>query len=81
MATAAMKVRKTIETEVPNLGERIKKARKNNSTPLTALAAKAGMTTANWYAIEAEDMKALPLETLRRIEGVLGIDLGVTFDS
>ena len=44
------------------------------------LAASAGMTAANWYVIEAEEIKALPIETLRRIEEVLGVDFGVEFD-
>jgi hypothetical protein len=38
------------------------------------------MTTMNWYKIEAEDTKALPIETLRRIEEVLGVDFRVSFD-
>lgn len=80
MTTTAMKVRKTIDIDVPGLGEEIKKARKNSPRSLTALAAEAEMTTANWYAIENEDLKALPLETLRRIEGVLKINLGVSFN-
>jgi hypothetical protein len=37
------------------------------------------MTTMNWYRIEAEETKALPIETLRRIEDVLGMDFGVQF--
>jgi transcriptional regulator with XRE-family HTH domain len=77
----AMKVRKITDVEIPKLGERIKKARKKDSRPLTVLAAAAGMTTANWYAIEGEEIKNLPIETLRKIEAVLDIDLNVKFDS
>jgi hypothetical protein len=73
-----MKVRRIIEVEVPGLGQRIKRARKMDPRPLTYLAAAAEMTTANWYAIEAEDIKSLPVETLRKIEQVLEIDLGVS---
>ncbi|MBN3950107.1 MAG: XRE family transcriptional regulator [Nostoc sp. NMS7] len=35
------------------------------------------MSVANWYAIEQEWIKVLPLPTLRRIEQVLGIEFGV----
>lgn len=80
MAKTLMRVRKTIDIDVPGLGQRIRelrKARKSDSRSLTELAAAAGMTTANWYAIEAEEIKALPIETLRRIEEVLGVDFGV----
>lgn len=70
-----------MDKEVPGLGQRIKDIRKADSRSLTRLAADAGMTTANWYAIESEEIKALPIETLRRIEEVLGVDLGVHFDN
>lgn len=75
-----MKVRRTTDVEVPNLGQKIREARKTDPRSLTELAAAAGMTTANWYVIEAEEIKALPVETLRRIEQVLGTSFDVEFD-
>lgn len=75
-----MKVKKVIEIEVPELGKRIKKAREANKRSLTDLCAAAGMTTANWYRIESEDTKSLPIETLRKIEDVLGVDFGVILE-
>ncbi len=75
-----MKVRQVKEIDGLELGRRIREARKKDSRSLVELAAKAKMTTANWYVIEDERIKALPLETLRRIEKVLGIDLGINFD-
>ena len=38
------------------------------------------MTPMNWYKIEAEETKGLPIETLRKIEELLGVDFGVKFD-
>lgn len=79
-----MKVVRTIEVEVPDLGDRIKKAREKakatNGRSLTQLAAMAGMTTANWYRIEGEKFNSLPFETLKRIESALDTDFGVFID-
>jgi len=80
MSKLSMKVRKVIDVDIPNLGDKIKDARKADSRSLTQLAAAAGMTTANWYTIEAEEIKALPAETLQRIEEVLGISFGARFE-
>ncbi len=74
-----MKVRKIIDVEIPGLGERIRRARKIDKRPLTEIAEKVGMSPMNWYKIEAEETKALPEETLKKIEEVLGVDLGVNF--
>jgi transcriptional regulator with XRE-family HTH domain len=75
-----MKVRKVIEVEVPELGESIRKAREADSRSLAEICRQIPMTTMNWYRIEAEETKALPIETLKRIEEVLGVDFGVKFD-
>jgi len=75
-----MKVRKIVEREFPGLGARIKQAREANPRSLIQLCAEIDMTPANWYKIENEETKFLPLETLRRIEGVLEMDLEVNLD-
>lgn len=75
-----MKVKKVIEVEVPGLGDRIRKAREADSRSLAEICRQIPMTTMNWYRIEAEETKALPVETLRRIEEVLGVDFEVKFD-
>ena len=75
-----MKVRKIIEVEVPGLGDRIRKIREADSRSLAEICRQIPMTTMNWYRIEAEETKALPIETLKRIEEVLGVDFGVKFD-
>jgi len=77
---ALMKVRKIVEREFPGLGARIKQAREANPRSLIQLCAEIDMTPANWYKIENEETKFLPLETLRRIEGVLEMDLEVNLD-
>ena len=65
------------EIDVPELGQRIRDARHESGRTITQLAAEADISVANWYAIEQERIKVLPLPTLRRIEQVLGIEFGV----
>ncbi len=81
VAGTLMKVRKVIEIEVPGLGSRIRQAREVDSRSLAEICRQVPMTTMNWYRIEAEETKALPIETLRRIEEVLGVDFEVSFDN
>ncbi|MDJ0593071.1 MAG: helix-turn-helix transcriptional regulator [Pleurocapsa sp. MO_226.B13] len=75
-----MKIRKNIDVEVPGLGEEIRKARKLDRRSLIQICELVDMTPMNWYKIEAEETKALPIETLRKIEAVLGVDFGVKLD-
>ena len=75
-----MKVSKTVEREFPGLGARIKSARENDPRSLIQLCAAIGMTPANWYKIENEETKVLPIETLRKIEKILNIDFDVEID-
>jgi transcriptional regulator with XRE-family HTH domain len=70
-----MRVSRVID--VPGLEVLIKAAREADSRSITELAAAAGMTTSNWYKIESGKPSALPVETLRKIEEVLGTDFGV----
>lgn len=77
MVESLMKVRWVKEKEFPGLGEKIRSARESDKRSLAEICRQVGMTTMNWYKIESEETKALPIETLRRIEEVLGISLGV----
>jgi len=77
---AVMKVRRVTDLDVPGLGARIRAAREADKRSLTQICAAVGMTTANWYKVEKEDTKFLPDGTLRKIEQVLGVDLGVNFE-
>jgi len=74
-----MRVVKTISVDVPDLGQQIRAAREADGRPLVKICAEVGMTPANWYRIEAEKQTLL-LETLKRIEEVLGVDFGVKLE-
>lgn len=65
------------EIDVPDLGQRIRDARHRSGRSITQLAYEADISVANWYAVEQERIKVLPLTTLRRIEQVLGVDFEV----
>lgn len=80
MMTTLMKVRRVIELEIPGLGEKIKRAREQDPRSLVEICQIVGMTTSNWYRIEKEITKFLPIETLQKIEEVLNVDLGANFD-
>lgn len=81
MAATRMKVRRTVDKEVPELGKRIREAREADGRSLEAICAEVGISRVYWYDIEAERVRAaLPEETLRKIEKVLGIDLRVNFN-
>ncbi|MBW4511760.1 MAG: helix-turn-helix domain-containing protein [Scytonematopsis contorta HA4267-MV1] len=76
-----MKVRRTIEREVPGLGQKIKKAREADGRSLESICGEVGISRVYWYDIEGERVRgSLPEETLRKIEKALNIDLGVNFD-
>ncbi len=75
--TEAMKVRKTIDIEIPGLGEKIEATRRADARTLRDICGQVNMTTANWHRIEKEETKFLPIETLREIERVLGVDFGI----
>ncbi|MBD2295075.1 helix-turn-helix transcriptional regulator [Trichormus sp. NMC-1] len=74
-----MKVRRTIDIEIPGLGKRIRQAREADRRSLAEICRQIPMTTMNWYKIESEETKALPIETLQRIEEVLNVDFGIKF--
>ena len=76
-----MIVRKITDTKVPELGKKIKEARLSDKRSLAQICREISMSPVNWYKIESEETKALPIETLRRIEQVLGIDLDVHIDA
>lgn len=78
-----VKVRRIIkrEVEVPDLGSRIKQAREADPRSVTQLAKLAGISRNYWYQLEAESvLGGVAEETLRKVEEVLGVDLGVEID-
>ncbi len=73
-----VKVRCVTDLDVPGLSARIKAAREADPRPLAEICRLIGMTRSNWYRIENGKNEYLPIETLRRIEQVLGVKFGVT---
>lgn len=80
MTSSLMKVTKTISIDVPELGAKIKQARESDPRSLKAICKTVGMSQMNWYRIE-DEKQSLPLEKLRKIEKVLGVDFGVTLEN
>lgn len=81
MSNDQMKVKRSTEKYTPGLGERIKRARVADNRSVEMLCGLARISRVYWYDIESEKIRgALPEETLRRIEQVLGVDLEVNFD-
>jgi transcriptional regulator with XRE-family HTH domain len=71
----------TVTKEFPELGKRIKKARENDTRSLTQICKEAGISRSYWHQIENEDLRAAVTEDIiRKIEGTLQIDLGVSFE-
>jgi DNA-binding Xre family transcriptional regulator len=66
-----------IHVEASQLGSRIKKARLKDARSLLAICREIEMTPQNWYGIEKEVNKAIPLQTFLKICSVLGTDFGV----
>lgn len=79
MKQDSMEVYEIKAKNVPGLGKRIRDAREADCRTLADICRAIKMSTANWYRIEEEKQK-LPIETLRKIEQVLGVDLGVSLD-
>ncbi len=76
-----VKIRRYTDIEIQGLGEKIKQARKADGRSVEVLAAEAEISRSYWHDIEGERIRdALPEDTLRKIERVLGINLGVNFD-
>lgn len=79
MFQTAVRVTKELGVDVPGLGEKIREARLSDRRSLKEICDLVGMSTMNWYRIEKEK-QSLPLEQLRKIEAVLGVNFGVTLE-
>jgi transcriptional regulator with XRE-family HTH domain len=78
-----VRVRRIIkqEVDVPGLGEQIKSAREADDRSVTELSKRVGISRNYWYQLEAESvLGGVAEDTLRKIEEVLGVNLGVNFD-
>ena len=77
MSKNIMKVKRSIERYAPGLGAKIKQAREADKRSVETLCGLAEISRVYW---NERIRGSLPEETLRRIERVLGIDLGVDFE-
>jgi len=75
-----VKVRRYQELDVPDFGERLKKARVEDGRSVQVLATLAGISVGYWYQLEKEDREWISEEVLRAIESVLNIKFGAQFD-
>lgn len=73
----AMKVAKTITIDVPNLGSTLGAAVKKDPRSVQILATAAGISDATLYNIINETYAQVKIETIEKLEEVLGIDLGI----
>lgn len=80
MNTPIVKVRRYQEIEVPNFGERLKKARIEDGRSVQVLATFAGISVGYWYQLEKEDREWISEEVLRSIESVLSLSFNAQFD-
>lgn len=80
MIQPLMKVRKVTEGDYPDLLEKLKQAQKERDISISELCRKAEISTQYWYRIIKGQVDTLNLDTLRKIEAALGVDLGVKFD-
>ena len=80
MTISKMKISVTRVYEFEGLGDHIRRERKASPKTITQLAAEAGISVAYWNRIESEKLVSLPIETLRAIEKVLDVSLGVSID-
>jgi len=75
-----VKVRRYQEIEVPDFGERLKKARIEDGRSVQVLATLAGISVGYWYQLEKEDREWISEDVLRAIESVLNLDFGAQFN-
>ena len=75
-----MKIQKLVEIKVTGLGRKIEKARKKDSRSLREICKLVPISETQWRRIETENNKALPLETLRKIEIALGVNFEIELD-
>ena len=79
-----MQVKRVVEIihDFPGLGQRIRQAREHDERSLSEICRDCGISRSYWYQLEGEDMRSPATEEIiRKIEGALGIELGVNFDA
>ncbi len=79
-----MQVKRVVEIvhDFPGLGQRIRQPKEQDERSLSQISRKCGVSRSYWYQLEGEDMRSPATEeVIRKIEGALGVDLGVRFDA
>lgn len=70
-----------IERDFPELGKRIRQAREGDNRTLTEICKACGVSRGYWYNLENENLLGCATEdVIRKIEEVLSVNLGVSFD-
>lgn len=78
-----VQVKRVIEEtkDFPGLGAAIKRARESDDRSVAQICRDAEISRQYWYQLEREDLRSPATEdVIRRIERVLGADLGVRFN-
>ncbi len=78
-----VQVKRVVETvhDFPGLGQRIRQIREKDERSLSEICRECGISRSYWYQLEGEDLRSPATEeVIRKVEGVLGVDLGVCFD-
>lgn len=81
MHSVTMMVRKTITAEVPGLLDKIRDAHRQSGKSIEQVCREAKISRQTWYNIENGFLKTgIDYDVLKKIEKVLGVDFGVSFD-
>lgn len=82
MSQKMISVKQTTEAQFEGLGARIREARKKlrGKKTIDRICEEVGVSKTYWYDIENECLRgSLSIDNLRKIEEVLGVDLGINF--
>lgn len=78
-----VQVKRVVETvhDFPGLGQRIRQIREKDERSLSEICRECGISRSYWYQLEGEDLRSPATEeVIRKVESVLGVDLGVRFN-
>jgi transcriptional regulator with XRE-family HTH domain len=69
-----------IEKDIQDFHERVKEARLADGRSVQVLATLAEISVNYWYQIEGNKREWISADVLKRMQSVLGVDLGVNFN-
>ena len=76
MLIPAMKVRRTLEWDVPDLPDALKGAAEKSQKSVAQICREAGISTAFWYQLVKGNKDSITYETLAKLCSALGVDFG-----